>query len=63
MLKAVQTFAKENNIFCQMSLEEIMGCGIQACVGCAVKVNKDGKESYEYVCKQGPVFDSSIVVL
>jgi dihydroorotate dehydrogenase electron transfer subunit len=63
MLKAVQQFANENNIQCQMSLEERMGCGIQACVGCAVKVVKNGKEGYEYVCKQGPVFDSKVVVI
>lgn len=63
MLKAVQEFANKEDIACQMSLEERMGCGIAACVGCAVKVVKDGKENYEYVCKQGPVFDSKIVVI
>jgi len=62
MLKAVQEFANKENIPCEMSLEERMGCGIAACVGCAVKTIRDGKESYEYVCKQGPVFDSKVVV-
>ena len=33
-----------------------MGCGIGACLGCAVKVIKDGTEKYGHVCKQGPVF-------
>ena len=61
MLKVVQKFANEQNIPCQMSLEERMGCGIAACVGCAVKLNKNGQETYEYVCKQGPVFDSKFV--
>lgn len=63
MLRAVQEFANKEGINCQMSLEERMGCGIQACVGCAVKVVKDGKENYEYVCKQGPVFDAKVVVI
>lgn len=63
MLKAVQEFANSENIPCEMSLEERMGCGIAACVGCAVKVVKDEKEYYEYVCKQGPVFDSKVVVI
>ncbi len=63
MLKLVQEFANAENIRCQMSLEERMGCGIQACVGCAVKVVKNGNENYEYVCKQGPVFDSKDVVI
>lgn len=37
MLKAVQKYAIENNINCQISLEEKMGCGLGVCLGCAVK--------------------------
>ena len=60
MLRAVKQFAEENNIPCQVSLEEKMGCGIGVCVGCAVKTAKSPKEAPEYygVCKQGPVFDA-----
>ncbi len=36
-----------------ISLEEIMACGIGACLGCAVKSN----DSYKMVCKDGPVFN------
>ncbi len=58
MLKAVREFAIEANIPCQISLEERMGCGIGACLGCAVKV-KDSKGSrYSHVCKEGPVFNA-----
>lgn len=56
MLKAVKKFTEENDIVCQISLEEKMGCGIGACLGCAVKMIKDGNEKYGHVCKQGPVF-------
>ena len=63
MLKAVQAFAKEANIECEMSLEERMGCGIAACVGCAVLTEKDGVQKYQYVCKDGPVFNSRDVIL
>jgi dihydroorotate dehydrogenase electron transfer subunit len=63
MLKAVQKFANENDILCQMSLEERMGCGIQACVGCAVMTEKDGVQKYKYVCKEGPVFNAKEVIL
>lgn len=56
MLRAVKKFSEENDIICQISLEEKMGCGIGACLGCAVKVIKDGTEKYGHVCKQGPVF-------
>lgn len=48
MLKAVQAFAKEKNIPCEISLEEKMGCGIGACLGCAVKTAKSPKDAPEY---------------
>ena len=61
MLKAVQAFAKEENIPCQISLEERMACGIGVCLGCAVKnVGKD-EVAYKHVCKNGPVFDANEV--
>lgn len=56
MLRAIKKFAEENNILCQISLEEKMGCGIGACLGCAVKLIQDGNEKFGHVCKQGPVF-------
>ena len=56
MLRAVREFAIENNIPCQISLEERMGCGIGACLGCAVKVISGETERYGHVCKEGPVF-------
>ena len=61
MLKAVKAYADENNIKCQISLEERMGCGIGACLGCAVKVIKNGEERYGHVCKDGPVVYSKDV--
>lgn len=63
MLKAVQQFSIEENIDCQISLEEKMGCGLGACLGCAVKTAKSTKEAPEYwhVCKGGPVFQAKDV--
>lgn len=63
MLKAVSEIAKENEISCQISLEERMACGVGACLGCAVKMTRGGREFYGHVCKNGPVFDSKEVVL
>jgi dihydroorotate dehydrogenase electron transfer subunit len=57
MLKAVQSYANENNIPCQISLEERMACGMGVCLGCAVKDAKQ-ENTYKHVCKNGPVFDS-----
>ncbi len=62
MLAAVQKIALEQDIPCQLSLEERMGCGIGACLGCNVKIMKeDGSWSYKRVCKDGPVFGAKEV--
>lgn len=60
MLKAVQKLAIEKNIPCQISLEERMGCGVGACLGCAVKTAESPADApqYVHVCKAGPVFDA-----
>ena len=61
MLKAVQAFVLEENIPCEISLEERMGCGIGACLGCAVKVISGKEPRYGHVCKEGPVFKATDV--
>lgn len=63
MLKAVQALAKEQNIPCQISLEEKMACGLGACLGCAVKQARSPSDAPEYwhVCKAGPVFNATDV--
>lgn len=63
MLRAIQKYAITNNINCQISLEEKMGCGLGVCLGCAVKTSKSSKEAPEYfhVCKGGPVFNAKDV--
>lgn len=59
MLKAVQKLAMEKNIPCQVSLEQLMGCGVGVCLGCAVPLKTDSEtKKYERVCKEGPVFDA-----
>lgn len=64
MLRAVQKFGIENEIPTELSLEERMGCGIGACVGCAVLTkSKDGEEKYKYVCQHGPVFNAKEVII
>ena len=61
MLKAVREFAIEENIPCQVSLEERMGCGIGACLGCAVKIISGEEPRFGHVCKDGPVFNAKDV--
>ena len=49
MLKAVHRLDLPG----QLSLEERMGCGFGACMGCSIKTT----DGYKRVCKDGPVFD------
>jgi dihydroorotate dehydrogenase electron transfer subunit len=51
MLKAV---FKNNKSSGQLSLDERMGCGIGACMGCAIKTKKGNQR----ICKNGPIFMS-----
>ena len=70
MLRKINEIALKANIDCQVSLEERMGCGIGACLGCACKIkakeknNKQNQIKYIYkrVCVDGPVFGGSEVV-
>lgn len=57
MLKALSDYALENNLNCQVSMEERMACGIGACVGCVVKIKENDGWTYKKVCKDGPVFN------
>ncbi len=66
MLKGVQKIALENNIACQLSLEERMACGVGACLACATAVKDETKEEgfrYAHVCKYGPVIDAKEAIL
>ncbi len=62
MLERVTDIAEKNGVECQVSLEQRMACGVGACLVCACKTVKDGKEIHSHVCKDGPVFDSKEVV-
>ena len=53
MMKAVARLAKEKGIDCEASLENLMACGLGACL-CCVEKTIDGNLC---VCKDGPVFD------
>ena len=63
MLKAIINTAKIYNIPCEVSLEQRMACGVGACVGCAVDINRGGRSFVLRVCKDGPVFKAEEVVL
>lgn len=55
MLAAVSKMAAEHSLSCYVSMEERMGCGLGACMGCSIPMKTGG---YKRACKEGPVFDS-----
>jgi len=58
MLKTIAGIANAFKIPAKVSLEEKMGCGIGACLGCVVETNP----GLQRVCKDGPVFDSKEIL-
>jgi dihydroorotate dehydrogenase electron transfer subunit len=62
MMKKVAQLAESKNIECHVSMEEIMGCGLGACLSCVVQSRK-GDDDYLTVCKDGPVFNSEQIVI
>ncbi|MBQ7091099.1 MAG: dihydroorotate dehydrogenase electron transfer subunit, partial [Clostridia bacterium] len=62
MLKALVGYCEEKSLPVQVSLEERMGCGFGACVGCVCKLNQNGEIVQKRVCKDGPVFNGSEVI-
>ncbi|MBN1131139.1 MAG: dihydroorotate dehydrogenase electron transfer subunit [Chitinispirillaceae bacterium] len=55
MLKACHEFARSRACACMVSVEQVMACGVGACMGCAVKMAGGG---FKRACIEGPVFDS-----
>ncbi len=53
MMKAVARYARETNTPCQVSLENMMACGLGACLCCVEKTVRGNV----CVCTEGPVFD------
>jgi dihydroorotate dehydrogenase electron transfer subunit len=56
MLAACHRFAAVLGLSCQVSVEEIMACGVGACAGCVVPGRDKG--TFFRACKDGPVFNS-----
>lgn len=53
MMRAVARYAYQQGVECEASLENMMACGLGACL-CCVEKTTDGNVC---VCKEGPVFN------
>lgn len=53
MMMSVARYAKQNDIACEVSLENDMACGLGACLCCV----EDTTDGHVCVCTQGPVLN------
>ena len=53
MMKAVAAYARKTGTACEASLENMMACGLGACLCCVEKTTEGNLR----VCQDGPVFD------
>jgi len=61
MLKAVASLCAEYGVQCYASMEAYMACGIGVCHGCVIPVGSPEDWDYLRVCKEGAVFDASLI--
>jgi dihydroorotate dehydrogenase electron transfer subunit len=54
MMKAFARYSSENRVNCEVSLENLMGCGIGACLCCVVQT----VDGHQCTCTEGPVFNT-----
>ena len=57
MMKAVAAIARERSINCEVSLENMMACGLGACLCCVENTVKGNV----CVCTEGPVFNINLL--
>jgi dihydroorotate dehydrogenase electron transfer subunit len=55
LLKACHEFAARRGCECFVAVEQVMACGVGACMGCAVRSAQGG---FVRACTEGPVFNS-----
>lgn len=63
MMRAVAELAGSRGQRAEVSLEQVMGCGVGGCYSCVVRTRGTGGEKrFVRSCLDGPVFDASAVV-
>ena len=58
MLRALSAYCEAQNVPVQVSMEERMGCGFGACMGCSCKT----VTGYKRICKDGPVLEKEEIL-
>jgi dihydroorotate dehydrogenase electron transfer subunit len=63
MMRAVALLAAAHGRDCDVSLEQVMGCGLGGCYSCVVLARDHGATPhFTRSCIDGPVFDASRIV-
>ena len=63
MMRAVSAVASANRRRCDVSLEQVMGCGLGGCYSCVVLArDPSGAPHHTRSCIDGPVFDAGRVI-
>jgi dihydroorotate dehydrogenase electron transfer subunit len=63
MMRAVALLAAARGRPCEVSLEQVMGCGLGGCYSCVVLARDDtGSPHFVRSCIEGPVFDATRIV-
>jgi dihydroorotate dehydrogenase electron transfer subunit len=63
MMRAVATVAAAHGRRCDVSLEQVMGCGMGGCYSCVVPaLDERGVPHHTRSCIDGPVFDATRIV-
>jgi dihydroorotate dehydrogenase electron transfer subunit len=63
MMRAVAAVARAHNQSCDVSLEQVMGCGLGGCYSCVVLTRQPGAAPhFVRSCLDGPVFDADLIV-
>ncbi len=63
MMRAVASLARRHGRSAEVSLEQVMGCGMGGCYSCVVRVRR-GSDAPQFVrsCLEGPVFEAAEIV-
>jgi dihydroorotate dehydrogenase electron transfer subunit len=63
MMRAVARLAAAHGRPCDVSLEQVMGCGLGGCYSCVVPARSGGAAPhFVRSCLEGPVFDAARIV-
>jgi dihydroorotate dehydrogenase electron transfer subunit len=63
MMRAVAALAVRHRRACDVSLEQVMGCGLGGCYSCVVLARQpDGAPHFTRSCIDGPVFDATRIL-